>query len=247
MKRFREMKSEKGLVLLVVLGFTLALLVAFGGLLFSKGAKADDGGTICECNGPCPDNYECTGGGVSCEPFTCPTPTPPALPHFKCYNLAIKPSINTPVTLFDQFHPSCTKWENDDCVEDGEGEDVTLKNPHYLCTQVEEKCFEVTYDGKTTTHCEELPVINSRFDHLECYKIAPSAPGVGESFLLGSSNKPPFPDEEVKVQEPELVCVPVSKSLVPTPTPTPTPTPQPSPTDYSGPTPKKTPPGQIGR
>ncbi|MGH7909519.1 MAG: DUF7450 family protein [Thermodesulfobacteriota bacterium] len=89
-------------------------------------------------------------------PTSTPTPTPtPLLPHFKCYEITPGTALNVPVELNDQFGD----------------EDVTVRSPHHLFTQVLGKCFK---DG----YYKETPVPEGDFNHLRCYKITRSGPSV---------------------------------------------------------------------
>ena len=195
MKRLRRIKSEKGVVLLVVLSFTVALLVTIGGLLFSKGEEAVAGTQPPFCDN-CPPK---------CDDPRCP-PTPIIRPHFKCYNIAQGPALNEPVKLTDQFGI----------------ENVTVKTPHYLCTVVFVKCRVIKGVESCERFPIDNSDGNVVGDPaLKCYKIAPSGPPVGKKVKVcdqfhkfdpnPNATDPLKNCEDVTVKTPELLCTPAEK------------------------------------
>ena len=112
-----------------------------------------------------------------------------AISHFKCYKTTSTP-LNEPVRLFDLFHgaePSPSTG----------GELVTVKGSHLFCTQVAAKCFP----GDS---CEFPFHVFSQFDSLNCYKITPSGPPVGETVPVVDQ----FADQNLTVGTAQFLCVP---------------------------------------
>ena len=111
------------------------------------------------------------------------------VPSFKCYQTSGTP-LNEPVRLFDRFHDGAPSPSTG-------GELVTVKGSHLFCTQVAAKCFP----GDS---CEFPFHVFSQFDGLNCYKITPSGPPVGETVPVVDQ----FADQNLTVGTAQFLCVP---------------------------------------
>ena len=89
-----------------------------------------------------------------------------AISHFKCYETTSKP-LNEQVRLFDRFHDGAPSPSTG-------GELVTVKGSHLVCTQVAAKCFP-------GGGCEQPFRVFPLSQGVNCYKITPSGPPVGET------------------------------------------------------------------
>ena len=108
-----------------------------------------------------------------------------SIPHFKCYETTGTP-LNEPLRVFDPFHDGPPSPSTG-------GELVTVKGSHLVCTQVYAKCFP-----GNSGRCETLPVESSLSAGLNCYKITPSGPPVGETVPVVDQ----FAEQNLKVFSP---------------------------------------------
>ena len=119
-----------------------------------------------------------------------------SIPHFKCYETTSTP-LNEPVRLFDLFHGGLPSPSTG-------GELVTVKGSHLVCTQVRAKCFP-----GNSGRCELFPIESSFSAGLNCYKITPSGPPIGETVPVVDQ----FAEQNLTVGTAQFLCTPARISV----------------------------------
>ena len=94
--------------------------------------------------------------------------------------------------LFDLFHGGLPSPSTG-------GELVTVKGSHLVCTQVRAKCFP-----GNSGRCELFPIESSFSAGLNCYKITPSGPPIGETVPVVDQ----FAEQNLTVGTAQFVCAP---------------------------------------